>query len=326
MAPSQAALPPVPPTQAEYPFQCICADYFTHLGKNYLVVVDRYSGWPIVAKAEDGAQGLVSILRETFSTFGIPDELAYDGGPEFTAATPTNFLQNWGVHHRLSSVAFPHSNCRAGVKTTKRIITGNVDRSGNLNTDAFRRALLQYRQIKDLIPVLPNKFNPRLVWKENLESREQALRAKHTLDQERWTEHTKALPPLPVGSHVRIEPDGPTSHKWDKTGIVVEARPHDQYSVRVDGAGRVTLRNRRFLRKYNPVRPTLPPKRTDLEDMLVPQMPMTLTPGPPTSTGPTLSFTPPASDPVDCAVPPMTLPASGPVDRAAPPITPPAHD
>ena len=43
MAPSQAALPPVPPTQAEYPFQCICADYFTHLNRNYLVVVDRYS-------------------------------------------------------------------------------------------------------------------------------------------------------------------------------------------------------------------------------------------------------------------------------------------
>ena len=38
----------------------------------------------------------------------------------------------------------------------------------------------------------------------------------------------------------------------DKTGIVIEVRPFHQYVVRVDGSGRVTLRNRRFLRKYTP--------------------------------------------------------------------------
>ena len=66
MAPSQAALPPIPPTLPEYPFQCICADYFHYQGHTYLVIVDRYSNWPIVERAKDGAQGLINVVRQLF--------------------------------------------------------------------------------------------------------------------------------------------------------------------------------------------------------------------------------------------------------------------
>ena len=37
------------------------------------------------------------------------------------------------------------------------------------------------------------------------------------------------------------------------TGVIVEVKDHDQYSVRVDGTGRLTLRNRKFLRSYQPI-------------------------------------------------------------------------
>ena len=295
MAPSQAALPPTPPTLPEYPFQCIGADYFHYQGHTYLVIVDRYSNWPIVERAEGGATGLIKTLRHTFATYGIPDELSSDGGPEFVSHTTREFLRQWGVHHRLSSVAFPHSNCRAevGVKTVKRLITGNVGKDGAINIDAFQAAILQYRNtpdpttkmspamcvfgrpVRDLIPILPGKYNPHTTWRESLHLREAALRYRHMRHQEKWSEHTKTLPPLQVGDRVRIQNQtGPHPNKWDRTGIVIEVRQFHQYLIRIDGSGRQTLRNRKFLRKFIPM--YQPPKRRSiLEDIacLPPNLP-----------------------------------------------------
>ena len=73
---------------------------------------------------------------------------------------------------------------------------------------------------------------------------------------EYWSEHKKRLQALFVGDCLRIQNQtGHLPNKWDKTGSVVEVCQFDQYVIRVDGSGRMTLKNRKFLRKYVPVIP-----------------------------------------------------------------------
>ncbi len=90
-------------------------------------------------RSESGAAGLVRRLRETFVTYGIPEELTSEGGPQFTAAVTQRFLDEWGVRHRRSSVANPHTNNRAevAVKTVKRILADNFGPAGSLDIDMF---------------------------------------------------------------------------------------------------------------------------------------------------------------------------------------------
>ena len=340
IAPSHPSAPPTTPILPDYPFQCICADYFTYKGISYLVTVDRYSNWPIVEKSLDGAEGLISSLKQTFNTFGIPEELASDGGPEFTALSTQNFLRQWGVHHRLASVAYAHSNCQAelGVKTMKRLLMDNTGVNGKLNDDAFHRAILQYRntpdrdtklspamcvfgrQIRDFLPGLPSKYKPHQAWKDMLEARENALRCRHMKAHERLSEHTKRLPPLRTGDHVRIQNQtGPNPRKWDKTGTVVEVHQYDQYVIKVDGSNRTTLRNRKFLRKYIPARKVAPTRQIS-SDLIPPQC-VPLQPVIPT---PSLTVPPPGASLQAIAPYPTQLqvPAAPPPRGARPDETP----
>ena len=151
MTPSQPSDPPTPMVPPVYPIQCICSDYFHHKCMNYLVIVDHYTNWLIVKRSSDGAQGLICALRKQFSTFGIAEELALDGSPEFTPNSTQKFLSSWGEHHWLSSVAFHHSNCCAevAVKTLKRMLTENSGPRGELDADRFQKATLQYRTCPD---------------------------------------------------------------------------------------------------------------------------------------------------------------------------------
>ena len=146
-------MPPIPPPNPEYPMQQICSDIAHFNGHIYVVIVDRFTNWASIYPA-DRAEGLIRALRYHFITYGAPEELASDGGPEYTSAETRDFLRRWRVAHRLSSAYHPRSNLRAelGVKVVKRLLRENVGSDGSLHTDRLARAILTYRNTpsKDL--------------------------------------------------------------------------------------------------------------------------------------------------------------------------------
>jgi hypothetical protein len=274
VAPSQPAAPPTPLPVPEHPFQMIAADYFQYAGNNYFVIVDRYSKWLSIfpAKTETAAE-FISTARTYFSTFGIAAEISTDGGPQFTAEETQAFLTQFGVHHRLSSAYMPHSNqvAEGAVKIAKRMIRENTSRSGSLDTDKFIAARLAYlntpdrdtkmsparvvfgRTINELLPSAPGDLKLHPEWRITMEQREKALARRHASRNEALTEHTKNLPPLANGTVVLVQNQtGNTPKRWSRSGVIVEARDNNQYLVKLDGSGRATLRNRRFLRRIVP--------------------------------------------------------------------------
>ena len=231
-APSQATTPPLPSPPPSTPFEAVFADFFDYGGRHYLVVGDRLSGWVEVFGSTAGtnlagAAGLIRHLRSFFATFGVPEELSSDGGPEFTAGCTKAFLHLWGIRHRVSSAYFPQSNGRAevAVKTAKRLLMSNTGPSGSLDHDHFLRAMLQLRNTPDpdcnispaqivfgrplrdtlsFVNRLEKYSNPnvRPLWRQAWAAKEEVLRSRMTRTTESLKEHSRPLRPLAIGERV----------------------------------------------------------------------------------------------------------------------------
>ena len=65
--------------------------------------------------------------------------------------------------------------------------------------------------------------------------------------------HTRPLAPLSLGDKVFLRNQrGSHPKKWDKSGTVVTLGNYDQYWVKMGGSRSLSMRNRRFLRKFVP--------------------------------------------------------------------------
>ena len=243
---------------------------------------DRLSGWVELFKAPQGTaqagnQGLTASLIALFATFGVPEDISSDGGPEFSAAATADFRTRWEVRHRMSSAYFPQSNGRAEVaaKKAKRMLMDNVGPTRSLNNDGLCALLKAHntpdpdcnispahvvfgRPIRDAFSFISRciKYNNpsiRPTWREAWSQKEDVMRTRMPRSTEALDTYTRPLAPLSFGDKVFLQNErGSHPKKWDKSGTVVELGNYDQFWVKLDGSGRLSLRNRRLLRKFVP--------------------------------------------------------------------------
>ena len=81
-------MPPMPLASPDFPFQMIVGDYFTVKSRTWLVIADRFSGWLSLGYCPKEASGtdLVDKLKNYLTTFGIAEQFASDGGPQFQSS------------------------------------------------------------------------------------------------------------------------------------------------------------------------------------------------------------------------------------------------
>ncbi|CAA9994686.1 unnamed protein product, partial [Nesidiocoris tenuis] len=245
------------------PFVDVSMDLFSTGGKNFMVYVDRLSGWPIIVQFGTrcpNSAAVINSLRRIFSDTGIPIRIRCDGGPQFSSLEFKEFLRKWKINMSPSSPHFPQSNghAEAAVKVMKSLIL-KCTKNGVLDEEEYHAGLLEFRNtptstgyspsqlltgrpLRSLVPAHRRSFSRNWLDAANQIDRDH----QRNLVAEQFNKNAKNLNPLDVGTNVRIQ--NPSTKKWDMTGIIVDRGEYRKYTIKCP-SGRVLIRNRRFLKR-----------------------------------------------------------------------------
>ncbi|UYV62905.1 K02A2.6-like [Cordylochernes scorpioides] len=130
------------------PWQRIHIDYANKDNINLLIVVDSHSKWiEAFPMREITSANTIEQLRRLFSSYGLPEEIVSDNGPQFTGSDMKTFLKNNGIKQTLIPAYHPQSNGLAerAVKMIKMALDKNKRKPGDTIQDTLSKILLAYR-------------------------------------------------------------------------------------------------------------------------------------------------------------------------------------
>ena len=107
-----AEAPPHPLEPATRPWQRVHVDFCGPCfpNKMFLVLVDQYTRWPeVIMMNSTSTEATLDALREVFKTFGFPETLFSDNGPQFREDNSLfqSWMTRWGVRTMRSAPYSP---------------------------------------------------------------------------------------------------------------------------------------------------------------------------------------------------------------------------
>ena len=115
-------------------WQRLHIDFAEKDGNNFLVVIDSHSKWlEVKHMTSTTSQRTIAVLRDLFSSYGLPDEVVSDNGPQFVSHDFTNFMKMNGIKHTLTPPYHPASN-------------GDAERSVQILKQALRKQVASHHE------------------------------------------------------------------------------------------------------------------------------------------------------------------------------------
>ena len=229
-------------TEATTPLQAISTDLFEYGGKDYLVIVDRFSYFIWVKRLhKTSTDRVLHVLDSIFLEFGYPSTIISDNGPQFRTEFK-EYCEKFHIVHTTSSPYNPASNglAESAVKQAKMLLRKSD------NEEDFRNRLQAWRNV----PTTGSELSPA----EKFFGRRQrfglpSIDVPPLSPLPRGGTATK-LPALTVGDRVTIQ--DPLSKEWNVKGTIQAIRASGlSYDLERDSDGKTITRNRRFLLPLN---------------------------------------------------------------------------
>ena len=250
--PSQPQQPIIPRNDATGPMQAIGIDLYQIGTRDYLVVVDQFSGWPFAEKmSSTTSTAVVTVLRRIFNTFGNPERIYMDNGTNLVSNEFNNFLRDRRIPiPKPGAPYYPQANglAESAVKQVKHLLEKYKS-----NWEVFQDNLLEWRdtpndsgstpaemflgrRLRTSLPTLPGKtcFD---IEKAIASGAQRKKRRKEDYAKRR----TRDLPLLAPRQTVSVQnPKG--RNRWDKTGRIIHRHGRKYFVEFENGARRYVNR------------------------------------------------------------------------------------